>query len=164
MMMIKFMLIVIFTFTGCYNGSEKNYVLNVNENDQTEDKTFTGTKKIKLKDKVIIFEVVKGVKNGKYQMVNKKGIVEISGNIINGKYEGKWKYFYSNGSLESEGYFTNDVPEGYWVFYFKSGSISSNGSFVKGKKIGYWYTFTKEGSVKEEVYFANDNVINDKKT
>ncbi len=93
------------------------------------DVPFTGREKAKVKDKIIEYDILNGVKQGKFAIYYENGNTQIKGQLDNNRNVGKWQYFYESGELESEGYFVNDKPDGKWVWYFRSGKLKEEGAF-----------------------------------
>jgi antitoxin component YwqK of YwqJK toxin-antitoxin module len=117
------------------------------------DKPFTGTEKAILKDKFIEYDVIDGVKNGKFKMYYSDYTLQMSGYIENNKNTGKWQYFYPDGKLESVGDFVNDFPEGEWKWYFLNGNLKEQGNFIRGIRIGEWKFYNELGIIDSTLKF-----------
>jgi antitoxin component YwqK of YwqJK toxin-antitoxin module len=124
------------------------------------DIPFTGREKAKVKDKVIEYDIVNGLKQGEFIIYYENGNMQIKGQMENNRNVGKWQYFYETGEIESEGYFVDDQPEGRWVWYSPSGKLKEEGSYKQGRRIGKWKTFDENGNVMQEKEFSFDDTTN----
>lgn len=122
---------------------------------------FSGLERAEVNDKIIEYEIVDGVKHGRFKLYYENGKEEIIGMIENNANAGKWEYFYESGKLESGGYFVDDMPEGRWLWYYESGEIKEEGNFHKGKRIGWWYQYDPDGN---EFYKNNFDEIDSSDT
>lgn len=125
-----------------------------------EKEPYTGRLIDTLNQKLIEYDVIKGVKNGEFIVHFPNRNVELFGNIKNNKNEGLWKYYYPDGSIECEGFFVNDVVDGEWIWYYANGNIKETGLFVNGKRQGIWKFYKISGQLLREITFLNDEEIN----
>ncbi|QQS37806.1 MAG: hypothetical protein IPM56_07625 [Ignavibacteriales bacterium] len=121
---------------------------------------YTGRLIDTLNQKLIEYDVIKGIKEGEFVVHFPNKNVELYGKIKNNKNEGLWKYFYPDGSIECQGNFMNDVVEGEWTWYYPNGNIKETGFFGSGKRQGIWKFFKSNGDLLRELTFYNDEVIN----
>ena len=116
---------------------------------------FTGREKARIKNKIIEYDVVNGIKHGEFMLYYESGNIEIKGQLDNNRNVGKWQYFYESGQIESEGEFVNNMPEGTWKWYNRSGTLREEGSYRSGKRVGIWKQYDEEGNVIEEKEFTS---------
>ena len=126
-----------------------------------DDKPFTGTERAKVEDKIIEYDIVEGIKHGKFKLYFSNGNIAASGQIDGNKNTGKWQYYYESGSLESEGIFVNDLPEGKWVWYYVSGILKEEGYYDLGKRTGIWKSFDEKGDLINETDFNLQDTTKD---
>ena len=124
------------------------------------DVPFTGKEKAKVRDKTLEYDIVNGVRHGKFLIYYDNGNIEIKGQMDDNINVGKWQYFYESGEIESEGYFVNNQPEGKWVWYFRSGELKEEGEFKQGRRVGKWKNFDENGNVMQETEFMFDDTTN----
>jgi antitoxin component YwqK of YwqJK toxin-antitoxin module len=124
------------------------------------DVPFTGREKAKIKDKIIEYDIVSGVRQGEFLIYYENGNIEIKGQMDNNINVGKWQYFYESSEIESEGNFVNNQPEGKWVWYFRSGELKEEGNFKLGRRVGKWRNFDVNGNVIHEKEFSFDDTTN----
>jgi len=149
-------------FKSKNNSQIKNIVIKEGLIYETgKDIAFTGRIIDTLANKIIIYDVVKGMKNGEFKIYYSSGNLEMTGAIKNNKNEGKWSYYYPNGQIESEGYFKEDNVTDKWVWYYKNGIIKEEGNFLNGKREGYWIIYNEKGKIKTKIIFRNGEKINE---
>lgn len=120
------------------------------------DEPYTGKVHAIVNSQILEYDVVKGVKDGDFNVLSESGKMLISGRIKNNKNEGLWQYFYPDGQLESQGYFKDDISSDKWSWYYPDGKLKSTGFYSKGKKDGKWINYDQYGKVvSEEVYRNN---------
>ena len=72
------------------------------------------------------FEVVNGIKNGKYRELWKNGELKVVGEYLNGVKNNKWITYNENYKLSSENYYRDGRDYNYTVFrYYKSGELKT---------------------------------------
>ncbi len=120
------------------------------------DEPFTGKVHAVINSQILEYDVVKGVKDGDFNVISDDGKMLISGQIKNNKNEGLWQYFYPDGQLESQGYFKNDINSDKWCWYYSDGKLKSTGFYSEGKKDGKWTSYDEYGRVISETVFRND--------
>jgi len=125
------------------------------------DNPFTGRIIDTLRNKILEYEVVNGVKNGEFRVSSVEGVVSIMGNVQDNMNIGEWNYFYPNGQLESKGNFNNDLPEGRWVWYYPNGDVKESGAFLDGLKTGRWYQYNPEGSLVAIIFYDFGEIIDE---
>ena len=151
-----------FNFTYCSNETSESDLI-IKDNiiyKKGENKPFTGTERAKVKDKIIEYDIVDGIKHGKFRLYFSNGNIAVSGQIDNNKNTGKWQYYYESGSLESGGTFVNDLLDGKWVWYHSSGKLKEEGNYNLGKKIGVWKSFDEKGELLIEEDFSLQETTN----
>ena len=160
-----YLLLVLFTFNIIHCSDERGKSeLIIKDNiiyKRGEDKPFTGTEKAKVEDKIIEYDIVDGIKHGKFKLYFSNGNTAASGQIDSNKNTGKWQYYYESGSLESEGIFVNDLPEGKWVWYYDSGILKEEGYYDMGKRTGLWKSFDEKGDLINETDFNLQDTTKD---
>jgi antitoxin component YwqK of YwqJK toxin-antitoxin module len=128
-----------------------------------QENPYTGRVIDTLKNNIIEYDVVKGLKNGEFRISTLEGIVSVVGNIEDNRNIGEWHYYYPNGQLESEGNFKNDMPHGKWIWYYSNGDVKEKGSFLYGVKVGDWYQYTRKGNVISVLTYINGKLVNEVK-
>jgi antitoxin component YwqK of YwqJK toxin-antitoxin module len=124
---------------------------------------FTGREKASLQNRIIEYDVVKGVRNGEFKILYSEGKPQIVGQMVNNKNEGLWKYYYENSQIESEGNFKNDIPDDTWIWFYLDGKIREKGNYVSGKRDGRWITYNESGKISDEKQFKVGELIDLKK-
>ena len=104
---------------------------------------------------IVTFDVVKGVKNGKFETFYLDGKLEGSGHVANNKNEGEWDYFYQNGQIACKGNFKNNFPDGRWETYFENGKLRSSGILQSGKMTGLWKFYDEKGRLINYIFYKN---------
>lgn len=126
-----------------------------------DNELFTGKVVDTVAGKIIQYEVLRGKKNGEFQLKHVNGNLIMKGTIKENLNEGTWNYYYPNGKLESSGNFVNNLADGKWIWYYESGNIKEIGYFKAGKKEGCWTIFDEKGNLKRKLYFKEDRVVFD---
>jgi antitoxin component YwqK of YwqJK toxin-antitoxin module len=117
---------------------------------------YTGKVHDVINSRVLEYDVVKGIKEGEFNVYSVSGKILISGRIKQNKNEGLWQYFYPDGDLESQGYFKNDNTSDKWIWYYPDGKLKQTGFYLNGKKDGKWTKYNEYGEIiSEEVYRNN---------
>jgi antitoxin component YwqK of YwqJK toxin-antitoxin module len=160
-----FLFIVFLTFLinscGIENTTNRNiYEKNGITYSRATDEPFTGRVIDTVGNRIIEYDVVKGLKNGEFIIYFLNHQTEICGKTKNNKNEGKWSYFYPNGKLESQGNFKNDLPSEKWIWYYLDGTIKEEGYFINGKKEGKWTLYDEKGNLKTTFIFRGGEVVN----
>jgi len=117
---------------------------------------YTGKVHSVIASQILEYDVVKGIKDGNYNVFSESGKVLVSGLIKRNKNEGLWQYFYPDGELESRGYFQNDKISGKWCWYYPDGKLKRSGYYSQGKKDGKWTEYDETGSIISEEVYRND--------
>lgn len=103
------------------------------------------------------YEILNGVKNGKFIRYFENGEIEIVGNFLNGKENGIWTEYYENGQIAETGEYINNE---YCVYNFwseRGEQLLINGTGKTIRKYG-----AKLGDVYEQ-YFLNGKYTGEKK-
>ena len=142
------LLISFFTLLSCGHKNQKVYPIAKNGliYNSTTHKLFTG-KIIDTSFVIIEFDVLNGVKNGRFTTYFLNGKTEKTGLIINNKNEGEWKYYYPSGKIKTIGNFNKDVPFGQWEFFYNNGNLKFSGSYMGGQKTGVWSYYNLNGKL-----------------
>lgn len=111
-------------------------------------------------DVIVQYDVVKGVKNGRFSTYYSNGNIEKTGWIEKNNNVGEWKYFYPDGKLECKGEFENDVPDGNWQYYYRDGMLKQSGRFKDGIQDGEWLYYKEDGTFMKCLFFKNGTVQN----
>lgn len=162
---LKVLIISSLFFAGACNNYYSNQNIEIKEDGLIykvgQDDPFTGRIIDTLQNKIVEYDVVKGIKNGEFRLSSYEGTISIYGNIKDNRNIGEWKYFYPNGQLESKGNFNFDIPHGKWVWYHYNGNLKETGTFLNGKKTGTWYIYSNEGTLLSITMFDNGDKINE---
>lgn len=137
---------------------EDGLIYKVGQNDP-----YTGRVVDTLNNRVIEYDVVKGLKNGEFRVSTLAGIVSVVGNVKDNRNIGEWSYYYPNGQLESKGNFKYDMPHGRWIWFYSNGNVKEKGTFLNGYKTGDWYQFTRKGKVISILTFDHGELMNEVK-
>lgn len=159
---MKFILILLcsLSFFTCSRQSRKDYRYAANGliYKTGSNELFTG-QITDTADVIITFEVVKGIKHGRFITYYTNGSIEKIGWIRKNNNEGEWRYFYPSGELECVGYYVNDIPHGKWERFYKNGSLKETGNYKRGVQDGEWKSFTPSAELKEHLLFRNGKMI-----
>ena len=128
------------------------------------DKPFTGTVKDTVANNIMVYDVVNGIKFGRFQLYTNGDHITISGELDNNKNTGEWTYYYPSGKIESRGGFKDDMLIGKWVWYYKDGTIKEEGFYIKGERDGKWVTYNENGIIQSQVTFEKGKAICEIKT
>ena len=120
---------------------------------------YTGKIVDTVRNKIIEYNVLKGLKNGEFIIRYINGNYQIKGNMKDNKNTGEWKYYYPSGQLESIGNFKDDVVSDEWTWFYKNGKRKENGTFVNGKRDGKWNMYDQNGNLKTILYFSHGKII-----
>ncbi|MFZ0452111.1 MAG: hypothetical protein WCE54_21720 [Ignavibacteriaceae bacterium] len=124
-----------------------------------DNNIYTGKIVDTVQNKIIEYNVVKGLKNGEFNILYLNGNYQIKGNMKDNKNTGEWKYFYPSGQLESIGNFKDDIVSDEWIWFYKNGKRKENGVFVNGKRDGKWNMYDQNGNLKTILYFSHGKII-----
>lgn len=159
------LLIIIVISIILYSGSANEVQVNkfilkngliVNPSDNS---IYTGKIVDTVQNKIVEYNVVKGLKNGEFIIRYMNGNYQIKGNMKNNKNTGEWKYYYPSGQLESIGSFKDDVVSDEWNWFYQNGKRKENGVFVNGKRDGRWNMYDENGILKTILYFSQGKII-----
>jgi antitoxin component YwqK of YwqJK toxin-antitoxin module len=156
---VLFIIILSIILPSCSNNQQdpRNFIIKNGLICTLDDgKPFTGKVSDVVNTEIIEYDVVKGLKDGEFNVFSEAGNKLISGGIRQNKNEGLWQYFYPDGPIESQGYFKDDVVNGNWYWYYPSGKLRASGSYLNGKKNGKWTAYDEYGKVIFEHVFRND--------
>jgi len=128
------------------------------------DKPFTGTVKDTVANNIMEYDVVNGIKFGRFHLYTDGDHLSISGELENNKNTGEWKYYYPSGKIESKGGFKDDILVGKWTWYYEDGTIKEEGYYIKGEREGKWITYNENGIIQSQVTFENGKAICEIKT
>ena len=120
---------------------------------------YTGKIVDTVENKIIEYNVVKGLKNGEFIIRYMNGNYQIQGNMKDNKNTGEWKYYYPSGQLESVGNFKDDIVSDEWIWFYKNGKRKEKGVFVDGKRDGKWNMYDQDGNIKTILYFSHGKII-----
>ena len=121
---------------------------------------FTGKMLDTLNNRLIIeFDVVNGLKQGKFTLLTLDGSFAVQGYMNKNKNDGNWKYYYEGGQLECTGNFNNDVPIGKWFWFYRNGLTKCEGLFINGKPDGQWIKYDEEGNPYAIIKYRVGEVI-----
>lgn len=145
--------------SSCSNSPEKNK-MNIKLDSiiykPGTKEPFNGTWKGELDSMKIVFDVVHGKKEGKFESYYPNGKLLMSGMMKNNRNTGEWKYFYDSGRLESSGIFDNDKPSGKWVWYYPDGTLKQSGYYNAGQRDSTWKSYDSTGSLIDSVIIDSD--------
>ena len=160
---ITFLIAVIFLTTFCDQDYVPETSLEMRDTLiylKGSETPFTGREKAMIKDKIIEYDVVNGMRHGEFLIYYENGNIEIKGKMHNNRNVGNWQYFYPSGELESEGYFVDNQPEGKWLWYSPAGKLKKEGNYKQGRRVGWWRNFDGNGNVIKEKEFSFDDTTN----
>jgi antitoxin component YwqK of YwqJK toxin-antitoxin module len=120
---------------------------------------FTGTWRGEMDSMKIVFDVVNGKKEGKFESYYPNGKLLMSGMMKNNRNVGEWKYFYPNGNLESNGLFEKDKANGKWVWYYPNGTLRQSGYFNLGIRDSLWKTYDTTGTLIDSTIVKPDSTV-----
>ncbi len=126
-----------------------------------QDDPFTGRIIDTLNNKIVEYDVVDGLKNGKFRVSYLDGMVSVFGKVKNNRNIGEWIYFYPNGQLESKGNFNYDKPHGKWMWFYANGNLKESGSFLNGHKSGKWNQYTIDGNLISIKFYDKGDMLNE---
>jgi len=152
-----------FILSSCSNSPQKNkktIAIDTIIYKPGTKEPYTGKWEGNMDSMKIVFDVVNGKKEGKFESYYPGGQVLMSGYLKNNRNVGEWKYFYDNGNLESSGYFENDKPEGMWSWYYPDGTLRQTGYFNFGRRDSTWKSYDTTGSLIDSVV-VNDSTRQD---
>jgi antitoxin component YwqK of YwqJK toxin-antitoxin module len=124
------------------------------------DKPFTGTVVSRVAGNTLEYDVVNGIKNGRFNVYKNRDKYILSGTVRNNQNTGEWIYYYPDGKIESKGEFVKDQLNGKWCWYYNDGSIKQEGSFVNGERDGTWIMYNEDGIIQSQVTFQNGKTVN----
>ena len=125
----------------------------------TDDKPYTGTVISRVAGNTMEYDVVNGLKNGRFNVYKNADQYILSGMVKNNKNTGEWIYYYPNGKIESKGDFVNDQLSGRWIWYYEDGSLKQEGFFIKGEREGKWVMYNEHGVIQSQVTFQNGKTV-----
>ncbi len=124
-----------------------------------DGKPYTGKVCAVINLQTVEYDVVKGIKDGNFNIFSDNGKKLVSGEIKNNMNEGLWQYFYPDGQLESQGYFKEDKINDKWFWYYPDGRLKTVGKYIGGKKDGKWTSFDDTGKIILEEVFRNNKIV-----
>ena len=125
------------------------------------EKPFTGTVKDTVLNNIMEYDVVNGIKFGRFRLYTDGDHISISGELENNKNTGEWKYYYPSGKLECCGQFKDDVVIGKWIWYYEDGTIKEEGFYYNGERYGRWVTYNENGIIQSQVTFEKGKAISE---
>ena len=128
------------------------------------DKPYTGTVRDTVANNIIEYDVVNGIKFGRFRLYNDGDHLVISGELVNNKNNGEWKYYYPSGKIESRGEFKDDTIIGKWTWYYEDGTIKEEGLYINGEREGKWIAYNENGIIQSQVTFEKGKAISEIKT
>ena len=128
------------------------------------DKPFTGTVMDTVENNIMEYDVVNGIKSGKFLLYAGQNHLAISGELKNNRNNGIWTYYYPSGKIESTGTFKDDIAIGNWTFYYEDGTIKEEGFYIQGERDGKWVMYNENGIIQSQVTFEQGKAISEIKT
>lgn len=129
-----------------------------------DDKPFTGTVVASVAGNTLEYDVVNGIKNGRFNVYKHPDQFILSGSVRNNQNTGEWIYYYPNGKIESKGEFVKDQLNGRWIWYYEDGSVKQEGYFVNGEREGNWVMYNEDGIIQSKVSFQKGKTVSIIKT
>ena len=117
-----------------------------------------------VENNIMEYNVVNGIKSGKFRLYTDRDHLAISGELKNNRNNGIWTYYYPSGKIESTGTFKDDIIIGKWIFYYEDGTIKEEGFYTKGERDGKWVTYNENGIIQSQVTFEKGKAICEIKT
>ena len=124
-----------------------------------DDKPYTGTVVANVAGNTLEYDVVNGIKNGRFNVYKTRSKFILSGTVRNNQNTGEWIYYYPNGTIESKGEFEKDQLNGRWVWYYDDGSIKQEGFFVNGERDGKWVLYNEDGVIQAQITFQKGKTV-----
>jgi len=129
-----------------------------------DNKPYTGIVVANVAGNTLEYDVVNGIKNGRFNVYKNRSQFILSGTVRNNQNSGEWIYYYPNGKIESKGEFQKDQLNGKWSWYYNDGSIKQEGSFVNGERDGNWVLYNEDGFIQSQVTFQKGKTVSIIKT
>jgi len=144
-------ILLILLFVNSELNYFQQYRIAVAKNDifYSEDNSvpFTGKMLDTLDNNLIVeFNVVNGLKQGKFSLLNMDGSFAVQGYMNKNKNDGNWKYYYEGGQLECTGNFDNDNMTGKWRWFHLNGALKCEGTYINGHPEGLWHKYNINGT------------------
>jgi antitoxin component YwqK of YwqJK toxin-antitoxin module len=131
--------------------------------DSTSAKPFTGRHKSRMRDMIIEYEVVNGLREGDFIIYFSNAKIQMEGKMKNNKNNGLWKYYYPDGSLQTSGNYNLDIPDSIWKWYYNNGKVSEEGKFRNGVRDGEWKSYDSTGKLEIIRSYKDDKLIDSTK-
>jgi antitoxin component YwqK of YwqJK toxin-antitoxin module len=128
------------------------------------DKPFTGIVMDTVANNIMEYDVVNGIKFGRFQLYTDGDHLSISGELENNKNNGIWTYYYTSGKIESRGCFKDDILYGKWIWYYEDGTVKEEGYYNNGEREGKWITYNENGIIQSQITFEKGKAISEIKT
>ena len=130
----------------------------------SDSRPYTGTVTAKIAGNTLEYDVVGGIKNGRFNIYKQGDQFILSGTVKNNKNSGEWIYYYPNGKIESKGEFVNDQLNGKWNWYYDDGSIKQEGFFLNGDRDGKWVMYNEDGIIQAQITYQKGKTVSIIKT
>jgi antitoxin component YwqK of YwqJK toxin-antitoxin module len=164
-LLFKLIAITVFSFliAACnsYRNSHNIHIVDGLIYKQGESKPFTGRILDTLENKIIEYDVIKGLRNGEFCVSTLDGNFTVHGSLKDNQNVGTWSYFYKGGQLESRGNFNSDLPHGKWQWFHEDGTLKSEGYYINGTEEGVWKTYNNNGTLTTITRFVKGEKMNE---
>lgn len=84
------------------------------------------------------------------------GTVKITGNLVKSMRQGKWEAFYENGVKWSESNYLNGKRNGIYKIFYPNGRLKVHGVYENGEKVDVWFFYLENGKFEKEIDFNID--------
>ena len=101
------------------------------------------------------FELMNGMRTGKYHKYYESGQKCVDFNFINGDLDGSCKEYYQDGKLLSEERYICDSRYGASIFYYPDGKVKAVQRYFNNQKEGRQQFYTAAGVLEGEILFHN---------
>ncbi len=89
----------------------------------------------------------------KHVELHPNGKVKIKGDIVKDLKQGKWESFYENGIKWSESNYLFGKRNGPYKVFYPNGKLKIHGGYENDKKKGVWFFYNENGQFQKEINF-----------
>lgn len=84
------------------------------------------------------------------------GTIKIKGDLVKSIRQGKWEAFYENGVPWSESNYLNGKRNGIYKSFYPNGNLKIHGVYENDKKVDVWFFYLENGKFEKEIDFNID--------
>ena len=124
------------------------------------DIPFTGEVSGMSERKGVIFEgkIIEGLREGKWTIYYKSGVLMATGNFKDGKGDGAWVYYHGNGQLKAKSNLKDGEADGLSEEYNLNGQLIVKDNWKNGKKDGLQEYYYKNGKIRFKANYVEGNM------